>query len=195
MFTITRFTEKAYRAIDNAQKIAGVSVQEMLGTIDLKPIKPEHILSGLLSADADLFRQLSPTRKGIISDLFNSLEPYALEHQEYLLCVTEPMFSTSGKEVMRLAAKQSSQLWQKHIATEHLLLGLLESKQYRLFGIITLGSSAVSKILTEHGFDVKEVRAHVKNGSITPQTTGVSQGTILMGKTLRNAYKRIGLMP
>jgi ATP-dependent Clp protease ATP-binding subunit ClpA len=195
MFERARFTEKAYRAIEIAQKAAGIVVREMSGTLDLRPVEPEHILFGLLLVDPRLLRQLSPTRESIVFDLSSSLDRFIPEHREYLLSITEPLLSRAATEVVGRAARESSGLGQQAIATEHLLLGLLESKRFALFGLLRVGRSPVSKLLMEHGLHIEEIRTQIKSGSITPQTTGISKGAILMGRTLREAYKAIGLLP
>jgi len=129
------------------------------------PVKPEHILLALLLVDPELFRLLSPTGKDQIEDIRSDLKAFnPRRRKSWGSEKGPPPLSPSSTEIIALAASWSRRLGHDYIGTEHLLLGLIESRTSGLSGEKL--PSRVSEILTSRGFSVERVEAEVRAGTI-----------------------------
>jgi ATP-dependent Clp protease ATP-binding subunit ClpC len=155
-----RYTDKARRVIFFSRYEAG----ERGG----RAIEPRHILLGLLREDKQLFTR------------FTNLTPLSLEAlkrrirectgpgpAEKVSASVDMPLSVEAKRVLSYAADESDRLFQRHIGTEHLLLGLLRVEQTNAGGI-----------LQEQGLQLDTVRDALRGGT-SVEAGGVNEMRIL----------------
>jgi len=162
MFERTEFTEKAYMVI--------VFARHECCPRRSRPVKAEHLLLGLLRADPNLFQNLLPGRNDIVANIRKELKSFTAQRIKSWSAPLPPPLSLAAQEVLTIAQDESKKMGEKLIGTEHILLGLLQSKKARLFGLIERGSSRASRILQDQGLRAEDVRARLSAGSITPQS-------------------------
>jgi ATP-dependent Clp protease ATP-binding subunit ClpA len=132
------------------------------------PVEPEHILLALLLVDPELFRLLAPTGKDQIEDIRSDLKAFNPRRRKSWRGQKPPL-SSSSTEVIALAESWSRSLACDRIGTEHLLLGLIESRTSGLSEEKL--PSRVSNILTSRGFSAERVEAQARAGTIIQRAT------------------------
>jgi len=110
-----RYTEKARRAIFFARYEAS-----QYGS---NTIETEHLLLGLLREDRALTRKVLG-EKGSAQSLRDEIESRITRGERISTSVEVPL-SAECTRILIMAAEESERLAQKHVGTEHLLLGIL----------------------------------------------------------------------
>jgi hypothetical protein len=131
-----RYTEKARRVIFFARYEAS-----QYGS---REIDTEHLLLGLIREDKALYRWLPKTDLRTIRQRVDDHSP---KHPPTSTAVDLPL-SAAGKRVLKHAADEADRLANKHIGTEHLLLGLLDEE------------GLAAKLLLEGGADAAKMRTY-----------------------------------
>ena len=114
---ISRFTERAQRALLSAQKEAAAMHRSAVGT--------EHLLLGVLrdpGPAGSVFKELSidEVRRTVLSMVGEGEESGAVRSMTYL---------PRTKKVLEQSAKEARDLGQSYVGTEHLLLALMRERE------------------------------------------------------------------
>ena len=114
---ISRFTERAQRALLSAQKEAAAMHRSAVGT--------EHLLLGVLRDPGpvgSVFKELSidEVRRTVLSMVGEGEESGAVRSMTYL---------PRTKKVLEQSAKEARDLGQSYVGTEHLLLALMRERE------------------------------------------------------------------
>ncbi|MFA4028623.1 MAG: hypothetical protein GDYSWBUE_000639 [Candidatus Fervidibacterota bacterium] len=156
---VDRYTEKAKRVLLEAQDLAS--------RLRSPHVQPEHILLALV-------RQSDGIAAQILERLGVDLEQLQMDIERELsatagrLTTAEPTLTPASKRVLLLAADEAKSLGDKHIGTEHLLLGLLRDRH---------GTPA--RLLMQHGVRFEDVKRKIYD-----------QRGEAMGETKRQFRKR-----
>lgn len=131
-------------------------------------IEPEHILEGLLLEDPQLFKLLFPEKPNLVKDLKNELatwreKPLATEKRDLPL-------SPAGKEVVAGAGAAQQKLGHTTIATQHLLLALLNSCRTTSSWFRKATELRVQRLLAKHGVTPELTEQKTRGGIVTPTT-------------------------
>jgi ATP-dependent Clp protease ATP-binding subunit ClpC len=113
-----RYTEKARRVIFFARYEASQFGQPYIET--------EHLLLGLLREDKALTNRFLRSF-GSVESIRKQIETHTTTREKISTSVDLPL-SSEGKRVLAYTAEEAERLGQKHIGTEHLLLGMLREK-------------------------------------------------------------------
>jgi ATP-dependent Clp protease ATP-binding subunit ClpC len=151
-----RYTEKARRVVFFARYEASQFGSPYIET--------EHLLLGLLREDKALahrFLKSSPSFESIRK----RIEEHTTIREKVSTSVDLPL-SNENKRVLAYAAEEADRLTQKHIGTEHLLLGLL--REEKCFG---------AELLRERGVTLSRVREELARGSAQDGSLFVRAGT------------------
>jgi ATP-dependent Clp protease ATP-binding subunit ClpA len=140
-----RYTEKARRTIFFARYEAS-----HYGSSN---IETEHVLLGLLREDRNIVRLLPQVDADAIR---KQIEDRTLVQPSISTAVDLPI-SNENKRVLGYAAEEADRLNNKHIGTEHLLLGLLREK-----------SCFAARLLTERGADLAHLRSRIEKLNLAP---------------------------
>lgn len=140
-----RYTEKARRVIFFARYEAS-----QLGA---HAIEAEHILLGLLREAMPLFQKLLPDASVSMAAIRKEIESREDTGDRVSASVDLPL-SQSAKRVLSYAADESERRQQRHIGTEHLLLGLLREEL-----------SLASQVLADHGVTADKIIAASSNAT------------------------------
>lgn len=140
-----KYTEKARRVIFFARYEAS-----QFGS---PCIESEHLLLGLIREDKNLTTRFFPKANVNIQEIRKEIEGRTLVREKVSTSVDLP-FSEESKRVLNSAAEESERLSNKHIGTEHILLGLLREEK-----------SVAADILREHGLRPGSVREELSRGS------------------------------
>ena len=141
-----RYTETARKAIFVARNEASQFGSEYIET--------EHLLLGMLRADSPLaMRLLKPPAS--IESIREQVEKQFVRRQKISTSVDLPL-SHQCKRALANGAEEAERLNHKHIATEHLLLGLLRENE-----------CVASKIMADHGVTVSRLKEEVTRLSPT----------------------------
>lgn len=141
-----RYTEKARRVIFFARYEASLAGTEA--------IEPEHLLLGIAREDKSLLAQFFPAGKGTIELMRSRIERHLPEKERIPTSVELPL-APELKRVLHYAHEESDRLSDRHIGTEHLLLGLMREER-----------SLAAEILDELGVQLDAVRESLaKNGN------------------------------
>ncbi len=132
-----RYTEKARRVIFFARYEAS--------QVGSPYIETEHLLLGLLREDKALSNRFLRSHASV-EGIRKQIEDHTV-HGDKVSTSVELPFSNEGMHVLAYAAEEAGRLGQKHIGTEHLLLGLLREEQ-----------CFASQILQERGLRLSTVR-------------------------------------
>ena len=89
-------------------------------------IETEHILLGLLRTDKALSNRFLRI-PGVVEGIRKQIEDHSMSGQNVPTSVDLPL-SNESKRVLAYADEEAGRLGQKHIGTEHLLLGLLHEE-------------------------------------------------------------------
>ncbi|WP_435154426.1 Clp protease N-terminal domain-containing protein [Amycolatopsis sacchari] len=123
----SRFTERARRAVVNAEKAArGVGNEE---------ISPLHLLLGVIGEREGLAAKAVETlgvRPADIGERVNALLPPGVDD----LPVHIP-FSGASRKALELTVREALRLGHNYVGTEHILLGLLEQGEGPAFDLLT----------------------------------------------------------
>ena len=145
-----RYTEKARRAIFFARYEAS-----QYGS---KTIETEHLLLGLLREDRALTRKVLG-EKGSAQSLRDEIESRITRGERISTSVDVPL-SAECTRILIMAAEESERLAQKHVGTEHLLLGILREDD-----------CFAGRLLTERGLTLAWLREELASPSDDPQKT------------------------
>jgi ATP-dependent Clp protease ATP-binding subunit ClpC len=132
-----RYTEKARRVIFFARYEASQFGQPYIET--------EHLLLGLLREDKALTHRFLRGHAKVES-IRNQIEDKTLVREKVATSVDLPL-SNEGKRVLAHAAEEAERMRDRHIGTEHLLLGLLREEK-----------SFAAELLRERGVSLEQVR-------------------------------------
>ena len=114
-------------------------------------IETEHMLLGLLREDPFLIRKcLKPSPQG--TEIRVEIEKHITRHERISTSVEMPLTEES-KKMLELAAEESQRRGQRHIGTEHLLLGMLRME-----------SSLAGKILRARGVNMEALEEQSAKG-------------------------------
>jgi ATP-dependent Clp protease ATP-binding subunit ClpC len=132
-----RYTENARRAIFFARYEAS--------QFGASQIEAEHILLGIFREDKKLTaRVLEPARS--VESIRRELESRTLERKRIPTGMDLPL-SAEAKCALAFASNESALLGDRHIGTEHLLLGILRTE-----------GSIAAEVLYSHGLRLSDVR-------------------------------------
>jgi ATP-dependent Clp protease ATP-binding subunit ClpC len=142
-----RYTEKARRVVFFARYEASQFGSPYIET--------EHLLLGLLREDNALTRRFlgSP---GAAEAVRIEIEQHTKIREKITTSVDLPL-SNEGKRVLAYSAEEAERLNQKHIGTEHLLLGLLREEK-----------CFAAKLLHDRGVRLEQVREELGRFSHDP---------------------------
>jgi ATP-dependent Clp protease ATP-binding subunit ClpC len=133
-----RYTEKARRVIFFARYEAN--------QFGATQIEAEHILLGLLREDKNLTHRFFHRSHTNVESIRKEIEGRAVWRDRLREQVDIPL-SGDAKRVLAFAAEESERLGNRHIGTEHLLLGLLREE-----------NSVAAEILYERGLRLSDIR-------------------------------------
>jgi ATP-dependent Clp protease ATP-binding subunit ClpC len=132
-----RYTEKARRAIFFGRYEAS--------QFGCPYIVPEHLLLGLLREDKALTNRFLRSRASVES-IRKQIEEHTTIRDKVSTSVDLPL-SNESKRVLAYAGTEAERMANKHIGTEHLLLGLLREEK-----------CFAAQILTERGLRLKQIQ-------------------------------------
>src|SRR6059058_6541781 len=138
-----RYTEKARRVIFFARYEASQFGRPYIET--------EHLLLGLLREDKALTNRFLRSQASVES-IRKQIEGHTTIRERVSTSVDLPLGNES-KRVLAYAAEEAERLSQKHIGTEHLLLGLMREKE-----------SFAAQLLNEAGLELQDARRRVGEG-------------------------------
>ena len=152
-----RYTEKARRVIFFARYEAS--------QFGASQIEAEHILLGLIREDKNLTTRFFHRSHANIESIRKEIEGRTILRDRISTNIDLPL-SNEAKRVLAFAAEESERLGNRHIGTEHLLLGLLREE-----------NSVAAEILYERGLRLSDIRqdlmrqANVDRSSSTRKET------------------------
>ncbi len=118
-------------------------------------IEPEHLLLGIAREDKALLGQFLPNGKGSVEMLRSRLERHVPQHEKVNVAVELPL-APESKRVLHYAHEESDRLSDRHVGTEHLLLGLMREER-----------SAAAHVLDELGLRLDALRESLAhNGNV-----------------------------
>jgi hypothetical protein len=137
---LERFTDQARRAV--------VLAEEEARTLDHNWIGTEHLLLGLI-------REGDSVAARALESLGISLQPVRQQVEEMIgrgqqVPSEQIPFTPRSKKVLELSLRESLQLGQDHVGTEHILLGLIRE-----------GDGVAAQVLVRLGADLNRVRQQV----------------------------------
>lgn len=133
-----RYTEKARRVIFFARYEAG-----QFGS---NQIEAEHVLLGLIREDKNLTARFLHRFHTSIESIRKEIEARSAPRDRITANIDLPL-SANAKRVLAYAAEESEKLGNRHIGTEHLLLGLLREE-----------NSMAAELLYERGLRISDIR-------------------------------------
>src|SRR5256712_2835602 len=160
-----RYTEKARRVIFFARYEAS-----QFGS---PYIEPEHLLLGLLPEDKPLTNRFLRSHASIES-IRKQVEGRTPSREKVSTSVDLPL-SQECKRVLAYAAEEAERLANKHIGTEHLLLGLLREDK-----------SFAAEILHERGLRLSTIREELGRAQNDKGTSGRPKETSLLSEFSRD---------
>jgi ATP-dependent Clp protease ATP-binding subunit ClpC len=159
-----RYTEKARRVIFFAR-------YEAMG-LGSPYIESQHLLLGLMRETKVPF---DPPRFpfGSREDLRKRIEDQAPKLPPSATSVDLPL-AAEAKRILAYAAEEAEALDQRHIGTEHILLGILREQE-----------SIAAKLLSEYGLTVEVCRLEVKEGEKSEQGLAQKEAEQARARRLR----------
>ena len=136
-----RYTEKARRVIFFARYEAS-----QLGALQ---IEAEHILLGLIREDKTISNRFFHRAQATVEAIRKDVESRIVLRPRHPQTIDLPL-SIEAKRVLAFAAEESERLANRHIGTEHLLLGLLREE-----------NTLASEILYERGIRLTDIRSEL----------------------------------
>ncbi|MBO0725535.1 MAG: ATP-dependent Clp protease ATP-binding subunit ClpC, partial [Blastocatellia bacterium] len=133
-----RYTEKARRVIFFARYEAS--------QFGASQIEAEHILLGLIREDKNLTARFFHRSHANVELIRKEIENRTVMRDRISSQIDLPL-SGEAKRVLAFAAEESERLGNRHIGTEHLLLGLLREE-----------NSVAAEILYERGLRLSDIR-------------------------------------
>src|SRR5580765_5892901 len=133
-----RYTEKARRVIFFARYEASQG-----GSPE---IDPAHVLLGITREDPPLLAKFAPDGRGSIEKMRSRIQRHVPEHERIATSVELPL-APESKRVLHYAHEESDRLRDRHVGTEHLLLGLMREER-----------SIAADTLSEFGLHLDAVR-------------------------------------
>ena len=133
-----RYTEKARRVIFFARYEAS--------QFGASQIEAEHILLGLIREDKNLTTRFFHRAHANIELIRKEIEGRTILRDRVSTNIDLPL-SSEAKRVLAFAAEESERLGNRHIGTEHLLLGLLREE-----------NSVAAEILYDRGLRLSDIR-------------------------------------
>jgi len=133
-----RYTEKARRVIFFARYEAS--------QFGASQIEPEHILLGIIREDKKLAARFFKQTSSSFNSIRKEIEERATLRDRISTEIDMPL-SDGAKRALSFAAEESELLGNRHIGTEHLLLGLLREE-----------SSIAAEVLYARGLRLPDVR-------------------------------------
>lgn len=131
-------------------------------------VEPEHLILGLIRADAELLRRLSGLSPDPDSYIRAAIEVGTAFEVKFTVGELPPL-SRSAQQALDSAFIQSQNLNHAYIGTEHILLGLLAQ------------NSIVSQILRKLGFTLEGIIPKIAGGSLTDQHQQGTNQALLEG--------------
>jgi len=139
-----RYTEKARRVIFFARYEASQYGSPSINT--------EHILFGLLREDSPLIHQLVGNIQ-LQGEIREEVEKIKKPGKSFSTNLEVPL-SSDSKKILILAGEEADRLGNRHIGTEHILLGILR-----------LQDSLAAKLLINRGAKPNAIREQIAKGS------------------------------
>jgi|SRR5215813_4860896 len=133
-----RYTEKARRVIFFSRYEAS--------QFGASQIEAEHILLGLIREDKNLTARFFRGAHDDVESVRKEIEGRTVIRDRISTKIDLPL-STEAKRVLSFAAEESEKLGNRHIGTEHLLLGLLREKK-----------SIAAEVLYGRGLRLSDIR-------------------------------------
>lgn len=133
-----RYTEKARRVVFFARYEAS-----QFGSTQ---IEAEHVLLGLIREDKNLTYRFFHRSRATVESIRREIEGRTVLRERIPNNIDLPL-SVEAKHVLAFAAEESERLGNRHIGTEHLLLGLLREE-----------NSVAAEILYERGLRLSDIR-------------------------------------
>lgn len=115
-----RYTEKARRVIFFARYEAS--------QFGAQAIEAEHILLGILREDKILVQSLFPNAHAALDSIRREIESRTITKDKIHASVDLPL-SPGAKQTLTYAADEREKLHNRHIGTEHLMLGLVRDQE------------------------------------------------------------------
>lgn len=147
-----RYTEKARRVIFFARYEAS--------QFGAPQIESEHILLGLIREDKSLTNRFFNRAQSNIELIRKEIEGRTVLRDRLNTNIDLPL-SGEAKRVLAFAAEESERLGNRHIGTEHLLLGLLREE-----------NSIAAEILYDRGLRLTEIRQELMRQYVAERPTG-----------------------
>ena len=147
-----RYTETARRVIFFARYEAS----QLGDTL----IEPHHLLLGVMREDKLMVTRLCKSKLPPVDNVRAQILAKIVSGERFPNSADLPL-STPAKRALAYAAEESERLSQRHIGTEHLLLGLLRE-----------GATIANEILNEYGVNLDDVRHEVRGGIIARADIG-----------------------
>src|SRR5215510_12821209 len=142
-----RYTERASRVIFFARYEAS-----QFGSTT---IETEHLLLGLIREDKNLTNRFLRNHSSIES-IRKEIEGRTTIRQRVSTAIELPL-SNECKRILAYAAEEAERLMHRHIATEHLLLGILREEK-----------CVAAQILQHYGLSVKPIREELARSPMPP---------------------------
>ncbi|MEW6127718.1 MAG: ATP-dependent Clp protease ATP-binding subunit [Acidobacteriota bacterium] len=133
-----RYTEKARRVIFFARYEAS--------QFGASHIEAEHILLGLLREDKQLAQKFFRSPQTTVEAIRKQIEGHTVLRDKLPGSIDLPL-SDAAKRVLKFAAEESDRAQNRHIGTEHLLLGIIREEK-----------SHAAEILYERGLRLHQIR-------------------------------------
>jgi uncharacterized protein YbbC (DUF1343 family) len=142
-----RYTEQARRVIFFARYEAS--------QYGAPAIEPEHLLLGIVREDAPLLGHFVASDQLAVEGIRTRIERHTIQGDRIPTSVELPL-APESKRILHLAHEESDRMKERHIGTEHLLLGLMREE-----------NSLASRVLFEMGLGINGVRETLsRNGGI-----------------------------
>jgi ATP-dependent Clp protease ATP-binding subunit ClpA len=143
-----RYTERARRVIFFARYEASQFGSMIIGT--------EFLLLGILREDGHMgTRLLNPVFTA--EHIRNKVETRLSVHEKVSTSIDLPL-SDESRRILAYAAEEAERLNQRHIGTEHLVLGILREEK-----------CVAAQVLHEIGFDLDSLRERVGRQDMMPE--------------------------
>jgi uncharacterized protein YbbC (DUF1343 family) len=143
-------------------------------------IEPEHLLLGLSREDKPLFAHVFTDSKQALDSIRAQIEQRCESTARDLLLAVELPLAPETKQALFYAREESEVLGDRHIGTEHLLLGLLR-----------LEGSIATQILFELGLRIDAVREVLAEKAETPRHSVRSNDRPETGKRIMLGVEKL----
>lgn len=160
-----RYTEKARRVIFFARYEAS-----QYGS---PQIESEHLLLGVVRENKELIRTALPKLESP-GELIRAEIETVIERRERISTTVEVPLTQECKHILNFAFEEADRLGQKHVGTDHLLLGILNEEK-----------SLAARILTRHGGSAEEIRQRVAGHPSDHSGQGTGSNVTYQGPPVR----------